>query len=605
MPLLAAQYGPQIRFALVRDISPDFLYACRAMEIRGLLRYGTNPILVRERNYQAFYFDASEATQDVFDRYAWLVYSYLSDDFRIFIQFFPGLSHEIRPPFVDPSRADGGIDGSRVEVLLAQYENTSTPLTFYGKPFPAEGVIAGLQCVENRNAKGVYIAFSPGMGKTRIALIGAGMAKEVNAGPILVIGPKTALATAWPSEMKKLGIPESTGLVLHHSDDIETVDHAKRFHFIQWETLIRMPAEFFIRHPYRLIIADEVHLASNQGSQRGRCLETLINSPLKPKLWGFTGTMIRKRPSDMLHLLAMVGHPLICKPDGARDEIKAATFLARYCGEYNERQKRWDFRNPRNLDEFNALIRDVVVVREKEETALPEQWFIPVVADFSHEDYAAIEEMWHDYLADPIKGIAYQRLTGKRKADVQLGIRRRACAERMIAHTQRFAERILAKGRKIIIFTAYRSPYQKMVEYFRQRGYGVVGIDGSTPTEARTSAEHRFQTDPSIRVFVGNEKAAGVALTLTASTDSIFSDLGWTTSTTEQAAGRNNRGGSTAASRNWMLFAAKTVSETQLKDFRRHQHVAQRALGRRKANGESVRKILWARSVDADQDDLF
>jgi len=69
----------------------------------------------------------------------------------------------------------------------------------------------------------------------------------------------------------------------------------------------------------------------------------------------------------------------------------------------------------------------------------------------------------------------------------------------------------------------------------------VVSISGDTPTEKRQDIVKSFQTDPAIRFFVGNIKAAGVGLTLTASSHVVFAELDWTPSAVTQAEDRAHR----------------------------------------------------------------
>ena len=49
-----------------------------------------------------------------------------------------------------------------------------------------------------------------------------------------------------------------------------------------------------------------------------------------------------------------------------------------------------------------------------------------------------------------------------------------------------------------------------------------VEITGNTPMQQRQANVDRFQTDPNLRVFVGNIQAAGVGLTLTAADTVVF-----------------------------------------------------------------------------------
>ena len=71
----------------------------------------------------------------------------------------------------------------------------------------------------------------------------------------------------------------------------------------------------------------------------------------------------------------------------------------------------------------------------------------------------------------------------------------------------------------------------------------AVKLDGSTPKGERQDAVDKFQTDDKVKVFVGNIKAAGVGLTLTAAETVIMNDLSFLPSDHSQAEDRAYRYG--------------------------------------------------------------
>jgi SWI/SNF-related matrix-associated actin-dependent regulator 1 of chromatin subfamily A len=93
---------------------------------------------------------------------------------------------------------------------------------------------------------------------------------------------------------------------------------------------------------------------------------------------------------------------------------------------------------------------------------------------------------------------------------------------------------------KVVVFAHHRQLIMDLVEAF---GDSCVHIIGGMDAKSRAEAVQRFQNDASCRLFIGSIRAAGVGLTLTASSHVVFLELDWSPSIMTQAEDRCHRVG--------------------------------------------------------------
>ncbi|OEU13932.1 hypothetical protein FRACYDRAFT_164950, partial [Fragilariopsis cylindrus CCMP1102] len=86
-------------------------------------------------------------------------------------------------------------------------------------------------------------------------------------------------------------------------------------------------------------------------------------------------------------------------------------------------------------------------------------------------------------------------------------------------------------------------------------------LNGDTSMEDRSIAVHRFQTDPSVTLFIGSIRAAGLGITLTAASHVVFIEMDWSPLIVQQAEDRCHRVGQKSSVLVQYLFFRNTVDE--------------------------------------------
>jgi SNF2 family DNA or RNA helicase len=93
---------------------------------------------------------------------------------------------------------------------------------------------------------------------------------------------------------------------------------------------------------------------------------------------------------------------------------------------------------------------------------------------------------------------------------------------------------------KVVIFAHHKSVVSKLKEAL---GNEAVLLVGDTKQSDRQVAVDEFQNNPSIKYFIGSIMAAGVGITLTASSNVVFAELDWVPGNITQAEDRCHRFG--------------------------------------------------------------
>ena len=375
--------------------------------------------------------------------------------------------------------------------------------------------------VENKK---FILADDMGLGKTTSTIIAA---LEANSKKVLIICPAT-LKINWKREIenysdKSIYIAEGKNFSTDADFVIINYDIIKNFHDPK-----KKDDSEILKANFDLVIVDEAHYIKNGQAQRTKLINDLVKTV--DRLWLLTGTPMTSRPMDYFNLLSLVDSPV------SRNWM---AYAIRYCQGYQFNvggRKIWNITGASNLEELRERTAGTILRRLKENVLdLPDKIITPVYLRLKSKNYEEVMGEyydWYDKNPDESKSLTVQfsKLTKVRQI----------IADEKISQTIEIAENIIEQDKKVIIFCNFTDSLNKIIEHF---GKSAVKLDGSMSKPERQRSVDEFQDNPKVKVFVGNIKAAGVGITLTAAEAVIMNDLSFLPSDHAQAEDRAYRYG--------------------------------------------------------------
>ena len=373
-------------------------------------------------------------------------------------------------------------------------------------------------------SKRFILADDMGLGKTTSTIIAA---LETKAKKILIVCP-ASLKINWQREIqnysdKSVYICEGKKFSTDEDFTIINYDILKNFYDIKDKDNSLISTSKF-----DLVILDEAHMISNPQAQRTK----IINSFVKKveRVWLLTGTPMTSRPINYYNLLNIIESPV------------AANWMAyaiRYCQGYQfnaGKRKVWNVQGASNLDELRERTSKQLLRRLKEDVLdLPDKIITPIYLRLKSKEYENLMGEYFDWYEN--KSEESSSLTVQFSKLMKV---RKVIADEKINNTIEIAENIIEQGKKVIIFTNFTETLQLLHNHF---GKSSVYLDGSCSKVQRQYAVDQFQENDKIKVFIGNLKAAGVGITLTAAEACIMNDLSFVPAEHAQAEDRAYRYG--------------------------------------------------------------
>ena len=433
---------------------------------------------------------------------------------------------------------------------VKRIESDELPKDLY--PFQKEGVTRILSTNEN-----ILLADEMGLGKTCQACTYLKLNKD--ALPAVVVC-QSSLKLNWEREVEKWAGLKCTVLegrktqrfsdeyfekypvviinydILGIENQIEKKKEIERKKFCKENDLKYTPkilkvdgwVDELTKHNFRTIIVDECQNISDPETIRARAVIQLSEIKHSRKIF-ISGTPYETKTSQFFTALNILNKKMF--PNRWAYQMRYCDPVKTYFG--------WQFNGLSNGEELHNKISTFMIRRLKKDvlTQLPpkQRIIVPMqVSDSDRKIYNMIDEEFTNALSK-----------GESNALVKISQLKRASFEAKKKAMLQWIKDYLAINDKLVLFVYHKDAFDFLLDNFKDIS---VGINGETEVKQRQKNIDRFQGDEKIKLFVGQIKACGAGITLTASRATAFVEFGQTVVQHEQAEDRVHRIGQEADS---------------------------------------------------------
>lgn len=344
----------------------------------------------------------------------------------------------------------------------------------------------------------------------------------------------------------------------------------------------------------KTMVLDEFHYLKNKKAKRTKAIVgTSKKAPglsYIDNIIGLSGTPILNRPVEIYPVAKMLA---------PADIPPFMTFAYRYC---NARHNGfgWDFNGASNTEELHNLLTSTIMIRRTKSevlTDLPDKTRTVLPMEMESDIWTQYSKASANFISW-LKSIDPEKVSAAQRAETLVqfqALKRLAARGKWDSMTEWIKDALDTNG-KLILFAVHHEAIDNLMETLK--GYNPVKIDGRDSQEARQNAVDRFQNDTACRVFIGNIKAAGVGLTLTAADTVVFTELGWTPGEHVQAEDRAHRIGQKNAVSVYYLIAQNTIEEEIAALLDKKQKVLDAVLDGAETSQESLLTELFTKYIN-------
>jgi SWI/SNF-related matrix-associated actin-dependent regulator 1 of chromatin subfamily A len=413
----------------------------------------------------------------------------------------------------------------------------SSPLWQRLYPFQRENVEYFLS---HRRA---LIADEMGLGKTLSALTCLeALSTSEKAFPALIVCP-ASLKQNWAREIEKW-VPHRRYAILsgttpaHFSPpDITIVNY----------DILTAWIDALLGAGFRAVVLDEAHMIKNSRAQRTKAARKIARCV--PAVLLLTGTPILNRPVELVEPLRALGYLDSCFGGWKH-------FVFRYCAA-RPTAFGLDTRGASNLTELREKLVATCMVRHTRQqvlSQLPQQRRISIVLDL--EDATAYQAAESEFISEALARPQRMKLSEALPFIAKMRLEAaRAKFPNLIGWVEDLLEQ--CPDEKILLFAWHREIQQRLYEHFGAR---AMLLHSDLTTEQRQAVVDAF-AGSAPRVLVASLAIGSFGFNITAASQVVFAELGWTPALHEQAESRAARIGQQKPVTAWYLLAAGTIEE--------------------------------------------
>lgn len=424
------------------------------------------------------------------------------------------------------------------------------------RPFQFEGVKAIYRF------RGVaLLADEQGLGKTLEALFW--LTKIPKRRPVVIVTP-ASMKYSWQAEAM---LHFNLNTVVLEGRSPKHVPQGDVF-IINYEILAAWLPMLLQLKP-QCVIYDEIHYCKTLTALRTKAAIKLSKG-VASKI-GLSGTPMVNRPVELWPTLK------ILRPDIFPSFEK---FAWRYC-KPRYTPWGWQYTGSANTKELNGILCEELMIRRLKKDVMPE---LPPkerqMVSFRLSSYKEYDHAQSDFLGW-LRGVSPARAVRAKKSPAltKVGYLLRLIARLKLDWTTQWIKEFLENhpDEKLVALTMHTFVIDHLKEHFPC----ALIIDGRVVGRRRADTVRAFQLNPRKRLLLGNWKAAGVGITLTAARCAAALDLPWTPGDLFQGEDRIHRFGQKRKVIIYYLAALRTLEEKLIKILRKKAEVLDAVL-----NGE-------------------